>query len=210
MSRLAILLLLVASVCLFASTGLRFLVYVCMKVPCDQVCHSNVGFGVVELILCLWLGYFYFGCHVLAAVLAAAKFGTKEKDETDEFALETNDATKKNSRTAKVRKWWSVFAARNYVRLSIARDLAVMMKALVSSVAIIYFILPSKAATCDKVEFALNFTYVTGALPIGPVHASTNTEDNTTCYRKVRNETMREPNGYQQLASTSVYHQVVC
>ena len=175
--------------------------------PCEQVCHSNVGWGIVELNFCLFLAYFYFGCHVSRSVLVRWVLNTTpmEWNEKNELALETNATDK--SRTAKLRMWWSDFAARNYMRLSIAQDVAVMLKALVSSVAIIYFILPSKAATCDKVEFEMNFTYVKGTLPIGPVYASTN-DDNTTCYRKVRSGTIREPNGYQQLASTSVYHQV--
>ena len=101
---------------------------------------------------------------------------------------------------------YSNISKKNFVWLSIGRDLAVMMKALVSSVAIVYFIIPSNAANCDTLEFSLDFSYFQDIL--GPVRASSNVQGDRTCQQNVHSVLFNISNAYQQLDQASVYHQI--
>ena len=60
-----------------------------VHVSCEEVCHSHVGWGIVELICCLFLGYLYYGLHVIEHVTSKKDFAVsyQESEAEDSMAI---------------------------------------------------------------------------------------------------------------------------
>jgi hypothetical protein len=80
---------------------------------------------------------------------------------------------------------WEGFYRKNIVRFEVARDVIVLLKALVSGVAIIDFMRPDVAVKCDAVQFSYQYTYDLSRIVTGNVTHLTA----TSCYRTQHNTT---------------------